>query len=367
MATAAILDFERLVAPISPDSPTGQYLKSTQKGLTLFTQFNDALGKARGLARLSLSSADSSSEPPDWKAPVTLAKEILGGHSKDLWVSTGLIESLVRTNGIAGLRDGIRLTRELVEQFWESLHPVVDPADLADGYYTTTDRLRNLDATIPEAILLLNLADSPDHPDLTFFDYVVAGEGRGGDVTIEMLEGAVRGTPPSRLRDLQEDIEGALEELTQLDSAFDQRFEQVENGSELAPSFRKIRKSLEDCRRCLRVLSGQPEQSSQVNEPDAVLVSNNGASSLSTVVPTVATTVSSAIATREDAYRSMEKIAVFFEKTEPHSPIGPALRHLVSWRNMDFGDLMKHLIEDQEALKLLFRRTGVEKSGSDED
>jgi type VI secretion system protein ImpA len=355
MATPETISVSELAAPISEDSPVGEYLKNSG-GLALFTQFSDALDRAKSLTRAALQ-GDEGADAPDWKAPVKVAEEILKTKSKDLWVATGLIEASVRLHGFAGLRDGLRLARELVERYWGALYPPVDPDDLIDGYYTTTDRLKNLDAAIPDALRLLPLADSPDYPEYTFFDYHVASEGRGGEITVEMLEGAVRTSPPAMIKDLREDISGTLEELRLLDEAFESRFAEIENGRDLMPSFYKMRQALDDCQRCLRVLSGEdPDAGEEAVEDGA------GGAEGEPSQPAQAVAAVGPIASREDAFRMMEKLASYFEKNEPHSPLGPALRELVTWRIMSFPDLMKHLLEDSSALKDLFRRTGVSES-----
>lgn len=360
MATPEVLSVSDLVVPVSEESPTGEYLK-TSDGLVLLTQFNDALDRAKSLTRAALQ-GDENADPPDWNAPVKVAAEILKTKSKDLWVVTGLLEALVRLHGIAGLRDGLRLARELVERYWGALYPPVDPDDLVDGYYTPTDRLKNLDAAIPDALRLLPLADSPDYPEYTFFDYLVASQGRGGEMTVAMLEAAVRSSPPAMIKNLREDIAGALEELQQLDEAFESRFTEIENGRDLMPSFYKMRQALDDCQRCVRVLSGEdPDEEFREDAAEGDAGADRDAAPPAQVVA-----AAGPIASREDAFKMMEKLASYFEKTEPHSPLGPALRELVTWRIMPFPDLMKHLLEDRSALKDLFRRTGVPEVGEED-
>jgi type VI secretion system protein ImpA len=47
-------------------------------------------------------------------------------------VTVYLIRSLVHTNGIFGLRDGLALLKALLERFWDSIHPGLDPSDRED-------------------------------------------------------------------------------------------------------------------------------------------------------------------------------------------------------------------------------------------
>ena len=50
---------------------------------------------------------------------------------KDLGIATWLTEGLVRQHGYAGLRDGFRLLRELVEAVRDNLYPLPDEEGLA--------------------------------------------------------------------------------------------------------------------------------------------------------------------------------------------------------------------------------------------
>ena len=129
MASPTTLDFESLLRPISDEQPGGVELRADTEGRSLFFQVKEAREAARGVERRALHGIlddDESPAPverPDWQLVRQLATRILTGHSKDLWVCAWLIEALTRLEGFAGLRDGFRLTRELAEIFWDTIHP----------------------------------------------------------------------------------------------------------------------------------------------------------------------------------------------------------------------------------------------------
>ena len=60
-----------------------------------------------------------------------LAPEVLAERSKDLEITAWMIEALVRERGFAGLRDGFRAARDLVERFWDGLYPRPDEDGLS--------------------------------------------------------------------------------------------------------------------------------------------------------------------------------------------------------------------------------------------
>ena len=61
-----------------------------------------------------------------------------------------------------------------------------------------------------------------------------------------------------------------------------------------------------------------------------------------------------AIASREDAFQAMLRIAEFFRKTEPHSPVSYTLEELVRRGRMPLTDLIAELIPDEDARRTYF-------------
>jgi type VI secretion system protein ImpA len=55
----------------------------------------------------------------------------------------------------------------------------------------------------------------------------------------------------------------------------------------------------------------------------------------------------------------LERIADFFRRTEPHSPVSYALEQVVRWGGMSLPELLKELISEESVRRDLFRRTGI--------
>lgn len=63
---------------------------------------------------------------------------------------------------------------------------------------------------------------------------------------------------------------------------------------------------------------------------------------------------------RSDALAAIERIATFFEKHEPNSPVPIMLRKSIRWANLGFGELMKELVSDnRDALSSIAWRVGM--------
>ncbi|MDQ6620763.1 MAG: type VI secretion system ImpA family N-terminal domain-containing protein, partial [Pseudomonadota bacterium] len=64
-------------------------------------------------------------EPPDWRAVREHASALLN-RTRDLRVVLLLTRALTNTDGLSGLREGLRLCCDLLEQFWDSVHPQLE-------------------------------------------------------------------------------------------------------------------------------------------------------------------------------------------------------------------------------------------------
>ena len=49
--------------------------------------------------------------------------------SKDLRIAVYLTRAAVRTDGLAGLADGLEVLAGFVEKYWDGVHPQLDPDD----------------------------------------------------------------------------------------------------------------------------------------------------------------------------------------------------------------------------------------------
>jgi type VI secretion system protein ImpA len=116
-----IIDIDTLLKEVSPDSPSGDDLGYDPK----FVEMEEA---ARGKPEQQFGETMVAAEEPDWGHVRTLALDLLGS-SKDLRVAGYLMRALTHTDGLQGLCDGLALVERLIEQYWDSMHPQLDPAD----------------------------------------------------------------------------------------------------------------------------------------------------------------------------------------------------------------------------------------------
>src|SRR5271155_2645641 len=131
MATAATIDIDSLLKPLSESAPAGVDLRADVSPASIYYRLKDARSAARAAERRADSEGGTSGLLPEWQTILTLAPKSLTENSKDLEVIAWYIEGLVRADGFAGLRDGLRLVRGLVEQYWERFFSLADEEGLA--------------------------------------------------------------------------------------------------------------------------------------------------------------------------------------------------------------------------------------------
>ena len=116
MRSPMVIDIEDVLAPIAGESPAGNDLRASRRASGSFAMLKQARTAARSAERkLSVSDDQAEAVRPNWRPVCDVASKVLREESKDLEVAAYLIEALVRLHGFAGLRDGFRLCRGLIE------------------------------------------------------------------------------------------------------------------------------------------------------------------------------------------------------------------------------------------------------------
>src|SRR6188768_673176 len=99
MASPDVLDFERLMAPISDEAPAGFALREDFSPSSVYYKIKDARNTARAAERQVLfadaDDASSNLARPDWGPVYSLGNQILAEKSKDLEIAAWLVEALI--------------------------------------------------------------------------------------------------------------------------------------------------------------------------------------------------------------------------------------------------------------------------------
>jgi type VI secretion system protein ImpA len=375
MPSPDVLDFAALLVPVPGDKPTGADLRANTSPSSPYYKVKDARTAARSAERQMEQGAEDA-PTPDWKAVVAAATQALA-LAKDLEVAAYLTEGLTRVNGFTGLRDGFRLTRELVETFWDDLYPTPDEEGLA----TKVAALSGLNGDDAEGTLLapirtIPLTDSDTHGRLNYANYqqalvtskildpkVKEKKIAAGAMNFEKFQSAMNETGNPFVKALYEDLTAAQEQFDQLNAVLDAKC-----GSAAPPSS-AIRSLLADvlaavkdvARDKLAVMQTAAAATAEAAPADAngkdVAKADDGDAGGGEKLPT--------IRNREDALNAILKLAEYFRRTEPHSLLPSALEQAVRWARMPLVELMAELIPDDDARGALFKQVGIRGAGKE--
>ncbi len=375
MASPDVLNFAELLKPIHGDKPTGVDLRtdtaSPAKGRELYDKIRSARTSAREAERSTSNGRAEPGKNPDWAAVRQDIEKALAERSKDLELAVYLIEALVRLKGFAGLRDGFRLARELTEKYWDRLYPAPDEqATDADGKpsgpLTFEDRLMPLlslngesrPGTLIAPIKWVPITGQTSFGQFSTLDYFEADDLNkvadpkererkvaDGVATLEKFQDAVAETEAKFYLELMQDLDACEKELTALSTALTAR--KIPGG--FASS--QIKEALGGCRDTIKRVAASKLI---VAAPAA------GAKGPGNGPPGKPAGPPGAINTREEAVGTLRRVAEFFRRTEPHTPVHYAVEQAARWADMKLPDLLVELIPEEAARKNLFKLVGIE-------
>jgi len=386
MSSPDVLDFAKLTAPISADKPAGTDPRLNPSPTSAYFKIKD---DRRNACELERPGAEKS---PDWNVVKQLAIKILASEAKDLNVSAYLTEAMVRLEGFAGLRDGFRLTRELVEKYWDNLYPLAEAPELArekelkakpnltpeekeelqtlneENRSTRLAPLIGLNGHESDGTLLAPIARVPITDVTSVGQFALAQYNEGnfikkttdlklqqqkidaGGITLDKFQKAVAETEPAFYLKLVDDLNAAIAELGKLGTSIDQRCDGK------GPPVSSIRTRLTEC---LDVVKEVAKEKLRVAVKPEETAKKDGAPP-----PGQPAAPAGSVQTREQALESLLKVADFFRRTEPHSPISYALDQIVRWGRMPLPELWTELIGDEGPRKSVFKQVGI-RTGED--
>jgi type VI secretion system protein ImpA len=354
MGTAAVLDFAKLTAPIPGGDPGGINLRSDPKLRPLYDDVRNIRKQSRDREKDWISGKPDAAPPSagDWRPLLDKSLKILSENSKDLEIGAYLCEALVRVNGFAGLRDGFRLARELLEKIGDSVYPKPDETDPGARFavFRGLNGEDNKEGTLIFPINRVPLTGGKTP--LGKFDYDRPGSGQGseeggnGKAAAAAFQSAADATPTDFYRNLLEDLEACIGEFDQLCSAIE-----AKSGREHAPPTSNIREALEGCRTVVQSVAqsrlGAPAGASgEVASGESAPADGNGRRP-------------GDFSNRREALQTVRKLADFFREREPLSPIGFALAQVARWGEMELPDLMTELISDKSVRERFFQMVGI--------
>jgi len=238
---------EDILNPIPGPNPSGQTLR--------FAPLYDKIKEARR--------EDDSLDQGDWKHErkvadhaqvIKLAQEAIATQSKDLQLAAWLCESLLKKEGIRGLRDGVSLCADLLDRFWDTLYPEIQDDELDDRVAPLEWMSSKLLIPIKNVPLCLGAYDFFQYKASRTVEYEELAKSKDqktarekalkeGKLAPELFDKSFAETPKAFYLDLEKQFDGTLEGVRALDATCGPRF-----GREVAPSFSKLQETLQEVR-----------------------------------------------------------------------------------------------------------------------
>ena len=363
---------DNLLAPIPGDDPAGSSIR-----------YDPVMSEIR-VAR----EADDPSLPQgewerplkksDWQLVARLCEQHLAERSKDLQLAAWLTEAWTHMHGLAGLRAGIRLVHELLQTYWEGVYPRQDE----DGDYDArAATLVWLNETLPLTLRLhVSLLQWPDRKPaaICLEDWnkapLVTPPAKDSDSdepnpaaipSREKMTALVTSAPSAMLaqRDL---VQACIDDWKKLDGFVDTRF-----GNQ-APSLSRVVDALTLINRAIvSMLSNHQAAQAQVvqaisgqdmssDTPNCLVTTGDDSGYVTDALQPVAPILAmGSIQSRADAYRLLEGVADYLQRTEPHSPTPYLVRRAVNWGQMPLPDLMREVMREEGDMHKFFAMLGL--------
>jgi type VI secretion system ImpA family protein len=281
----------------------------------------------------------------DWGAIIRTSKEILERKSKDLLTSARLMEALVKKNGFAGLRDGLRLIQGLIDQAWDRLNPVIETEDdmeLRAGPFNWIDD-PDRGARFPSTLRTVPMVDGEEGNHYGWVDWKLSQDGKG-KVTREQFDKAIHLTALEKVQANLDDLNAASQALQGLTQSLGAKMGAV------APGLTGLRQALEECRTLAQQIMKIKAPAGHDGDDEAAGGETGTGGGGGTRRPA---------GSREEAYRQLAQAAAVLQQLEPHSPIPYLVQRACALGALPFPQMIKALIREPNVLSELARELGI--------
>ncbi len=337
----AVVDIEDLLQALSPASPCGEDLE--------YDPAYGALERATlGKPEQQFGNTVVEAEPPNWLDVRRQALELLR-RTKDLRVAAILTRALVRTEGWSGFRDGLSLIDGLLDRYWESVHPQLDPEDGNDP----TLRVNTIFSLCDPVVMLEGLRAAPlvDSRVLGRFglrDLQIAAreipapnDGKTPVPEPMAIEAAFQEVELDALQATANAIGQSRERLARIESRL---LEQVGVGA--APDMTELAQLIQSAQKAIAAplarRTGLPAASEDML---AGAAPGQMAGTAGADPPTSPATLN-AINHRADVIRALDLLCDYYRRQEPSSPVPLLLNRAKRLVSKDFLEILQDLAPD---------------------
>ncbi len=336
----AHIDIDALLVPISEDSPAGDNLE--------YSAVADLERLATGTpGKLDPETREMvGAEEPEWRKVREAALQVLG-QTKDIRAAVILARALLALHGLPGFGEGVQLVARLTDTFWDTVHPRLDP-DEGDDPVERLNALANLDDAegVIRSLRGTVILESREAGRYTARDLdlmagrITAAEGTQVP-TKDLLEVAWQTGDPQANAERRAGVDAALQACNDLIKLFRDKTSDSPSIDTLRQALKRVKDFYDEV-----ASDGEAEASA---EGDATGDTGSPPSGAGTGAKG-----GGALASRADAVKTLQQVALFLRKTEPSSPAPMFIDRAVKMLESDFATIVRELMPDsKERIELI--------------
>ncbi len=335
------IDVELLLQETSPEAPCGQDMSGDLAYRELETM-------AQGRPEQQIGDVVKPAEEPKWSEVRDRCVEFLK-QTKDLRLAVNLAVSLLKIEGVAGIRDGLGLIRGMLERHWDHVHPQLDPEDNNDP----TERMNIIMSLSPgpdvygdtmkfmQRVREAPLCNSRRVGRFSLQDILIAtGEMSAPAQTeaplpeMSVIEAAFEDTAGEELQATAGAVEGALADIQGIDAFLTERV-----GAGVAPNLSGLESVLRQANKHLQDHLARRGYATATEE-DTAAAGEAGKPA------EAAAALSGEIRSPKDVLLAFEKICRYYERHEPSSPVPLLVKRAQRLVSRNFMEIIQDLSPD---------------------
>lgn len=358
------MELEALLAPLSAPSPCGEDMS--------FSVEFDQIAEMRREDDPTLDQGEwvTSLKVADWPGVVEACSSLLTSRTKDLRLAMWLTEAWAITRGYKGLSQGLALCTRLCERHWLGLHPLADGQDqeerignmgwLLQRVVSLADALPVTQSRQGVAFSLRDLASARQLQALAERAPDEAARQMPDKVSLEQFNRALRDTPPDSLLAILDAARQAQAHLLAWQQVIDGHL--GADGPGFVQAKEALSQAIHEIDRLARdagALSAGATASDSTAASPGPERDDSGLDQTSEAI----SKAGSPLRSRAQALAQLREVAVYFRRTEPHSPVAYLAEKAVKWGDMPLHEWLRQVVKDQGAMAHLQELLGVEAPG----
>jgi type VI secretion system protein ImpA len=327
-SVSGILDLEQLLSAVSEEEPAGPDLEYDP----LFGEMERA---AEGKQEQQFGDTIIPAEEPEWRELKEKSLKIVE-QSKDLRAAIHLTRAMIHTDGFDGLSDGLALTKGYLDNYWDSVHPQLDPDDDNDPTLRINTLINICDPfDYLAGINKIPVVSSAVMGKFSYRDIQIAtgslqaSESDPQDLSTDQIIAAFRESPDEQNQKTLSEINRAIECVSAIESRLNELI-----GIDQSPNLSAMSKLLKQIGDEVAQRSGL--ETTSVSEEN---IDEAGSAVVSQSQPAAPGTINS----RDDVIKTLDLITHYYEKNEPSSPIPLLLDRAKRLVKMDFHEIVQDL------------------------